>query len=403
MKPRPCPPRRLRPSPAVLAIVGALALAACSPKQTPKPPAATPEVGVVTLQTAPVTLTSSLPGRTVAAVSAEVRPQVGGIVKKVLFEEGATVKAGQLLYLLDDASLQAAYQQASASLANAQSSVRSLKSKAERYEALAKIQGIAQQDADDAQASYDQAVAAVHQAQAALASAKVDLAHTRITAPIGGRIGISSITPGALVTASQDTALATIRRLDPMNVDLAQSSVQLLKLRQRLAAGAAQAGSRRVTLQLEDGSTYAQAGTMKLQEVAVDESTGAVTLRASFPNPDGTLLPGMYVRAVVEEAVEPQALLAPQQGITRDPKGQATALVVGQDGKVAQRQVTTERAIGSQWLVTQGLQAGDRLIVEGTNKVAPGAIVQAVAASNGDARLTLVAGRKAAGTTSEAR
>jgi len=358
-------------------------LAGCADSEAQKPAQAqTPQVGVVTLATQPVTLTSSLPGRTTAAVSAEVRPQVGGIVKKVMFEEGANVKAGQLLYQLDDASYQAAYRQAQASLASARASVKSLKAKSERYQALAKIQGVAQQDADDAQASYDEAVAAVSEAQAALASAKVDLDHTRVTAPISGRIGISSVTAGALVTASQDTALTTIRQLDPIYVDVAQSSAQLLRLRQRLAAGSVQAGSRTVGLLLEDGSTYPQSGQLKLLEVSVDESTGAVTLRATFPNPNGTLLPGMYVRAQVEEAVDPQGLLVPQQGITRDAKGQATALVVDANDKVEQRQVTTERAMGADWLIADGLKAGDRLIVEGTNKVSPGAQVQAVAATN---------------------
>ncbi|MBH1931963.1 efflux RND transporter periplasmic adaptor subunit [Serratia rubidaea] len=341
-------------------------------------PAAGPlEVGVRTLQARPVTLSSELSGRVTAAMSSEVRPQVDGIIKRRLFSEGAEVKAGQLLYQIDPASYQASYDQALAQLQNARATVKSSRLKAQRYAALVKESGVSQQDADDAQASYQQALASVAQYRAAVASAKVNLDYTQVRAPIAGRIGISAVTPGALVTAGQSDALATIRALDPIYIDLTQSSSQLLKLRKRLA-GVKTSQTVPVKVQLEDGTAYAQQGKLALTEVAVDESTGSVTLRAVVPNPQHQLLPGMYVRATVENGVDPQAILAPQQGIGRDADGNATAWVVNRQNQVEQRRVVTDRVIGSSWLVTSGLQAGDRLIVEGTDKVKAGSRVSAV-------------------------
>ncbi|WP_442800991.1 efflux RND transporter periplasmic adaptor subunit [Serratia rubidaea] len=341
-------------------------------------PAAGPlEVGVRTLQARPVTLSSELSGRVTAAMSSEVRPQVDGIIKRRLFSEGAEVKAGQLLYQIDPASYQASYDQALAQLQNARATVKSSRLKAQRYAALVKENGVSQQDADDAQASYQQALASVAQYRAAVASAKVNLDYTQVRAPIAGRIGISAVTPGALVTAGQSDALATIRALDPIYIDLTQSSSQLLKLRKRLA-GVKTSQTVPVKVQLEDGTAYAQQGKLALTEVAVDESTGSVTLRAVVPNPQHQLLPGMYVRATVKNGVDPQAILAPQQGIGRDADGNATAWVVNRQNQVEQRRVVTDRVIGSSWLVTSGLQAGDRLIVEGTDKVKAGSRVSAV-------------------------
>jgi len=359
-----------------LACTGFL-LAACG-KDEKRPARGPVEVGVTTLRAQSVALTTELAGRTTASLSSDVRPQVAGIVKARRFEEGALVRAGQVLYVIDPATYQAAADQAAASLANAQAAVSAARLKDERYADLLKIEGVSRQDADDARTTYQQALAAVAVQKAALASARINLEYTQVRAPISGRIGKSSVTPGALVTASQTDAMATIRALDPIYVDLTQSSASLLRLRKLLSADGVLPGSTAVKLKLEDGSAYGRAGKLKFSEVAVDEATGSVTLRAEFPNPDGTLLPGMYVRAVLDQAVDPQALLAPQQGISRDPKGQATALVVGDGDKVRSVTVTTQRSIGDQWLVSDGLAAGDRVVVEGSSKVKAGDTVKPV-------------------------
>ncbi|OAH28913.1 efflux RND transporter periplasmic adaptor subunit [Serratia marcescens] len=359
-----------------------LMLAACDGQNAGAPAGAggEQEVGVVTLRGQSVTLSSELTGRVNATMTSDVRPQVDGIIKQRLFTEGAEVKAGQVLYQIDPASYQASYDQAAAQLKNAQATVQSTRLKSQRYAALVKENGVSQQDADDAKAAYLAAVASVAQYQAALETARINLAYTQVRAPIAGRIGISSVTPGALVTASQTDALATIRALDPIYVDLTQSSAQLLKLRRQQAA--LQRGAvTPVAIKLEDGSPYAHAGKLELTEVAVDEATGSVTLRAVFPNPEHELLPGMYVHATVDNGVDPKAILAPQQGITRNAKGEATALVVDEQNKVAQRTVSAERVVGSNWLIGSGLNEGDRLIVEGTSKVAIGAAVKPVEVS----------------------
>ncbi len=367
----------------MLLVLGlSLLLAACDGQNAGAPAGAggEQEVGVVTLRGQPVTLSSELTGRVNATMTSDVRPQVDGIIKQRLFTEGAEVKAGQVLYQIDPASYQASYDQAAAQLKNAQATVQSTRLKSQRYAALVKENGVSKQDADDAKAAYLQAVASVAQYQAAVETARINLGYTQVRAPIAGRIGISSVTPGALVTAGQSDALTTIRALDPIYVDLTQSSAQLLKLRRQQAA--LQRGAvTPVAIKLEDGSPYAHAGKLELTEVAVDEATGSVTLRAVFPNPEHELLPGMYVHATVDNGVDPKAILAPQQGITRNAKGEATALVVDEQNKVAQRTVVAERVVGSNWLIGSGLNEGDRLIVEGTSKVTIGAAVKPVAVS----------------------
>jgi membrane fusion protein (multidrug efflux system) len=329
------------------------------------------DVGVVTLKSESVTLYSELSGRVTGTMVSDVRPQVGGIIKKRLFTEGDEVQAGQVLYQIDPATYQASYDEAVAQMNNAIAVVKSSKLKAERYAALLREKGVTRQDADDAEATYQQNVASVAQYRAAAQSARLDLEYTQIKAPISGRIGISSVTPGALVTASQTDALATIRVLDPIYVDLTQSSTQLLKLRKQQRSGQKEE-TVPVTVTLEDGTKYQHVGKLELAEVSVDESTGSVTLRAVFPNQEHELLPGMYVRAAVSQGVRHDAILAPQQGITRDAKGDAIALVVGKDNKVESRQVTTEGVVGNKWLITSGLQAGERLITQGTGKVQAG-------------------------------
>ena len=344
-----------------------------------RPPVA---VGVVTLKTAPVDLTTELPGRTSPYETSEVRPQVGGIIVARPFVEGSAVKAGQLLYQIDPAPFQAAYDQAKAQLASAEASLITAKLKAERYADLVKINGVSQQDNDDAHAASLHGAAAVELQRAAADAAKINLGWAAITAPISGRVGVSSVTKGALVTPGQSAALTTIQSLDPIYVDVTESSADLLKLRRALAAGQLNGGgasSAVVHLKLEDGSDYPLAGKLQFTDVTVDQTTGAVTLRAIFPNPGELLLPGMYVRAEVAQGTAPAGLLAPQQGISRDEKGLPIAMVVA-DGHVVQRSVETGDAVGNQWLITKGLNPGDQVIVEGLQKVKPGDPVHAVAA-----------------------
>lgn len=352
-------------------------LSGCDNAPTALPERPAQEVGIVTLKSQPVSVVSDLTGRTTAALSAEVRPQVSGIIQKRLFNEGDNVKAGQPLYQIDPASFRATYNEAAAALKQAQALVVADCQKAQRYALLVKDNGVSRQDADDAQSTCAQDKASVESKKAALDSARINLDWTTVTAPIAGRIGISSVTPGALVTAEQTTALATIRGLDTIYVDLTRSSVDLLRLRKQSLATNSDTLS--VTLTLEDGSTYSEKGRLALTEVAVDESTGSVTLRAVFPNPHQQLLPGMFVRARIDEGVMSEAILAPQQGITRDVKGNATALVVDANNKVEQRTLETDGTYGDKWLVQSGLKNGDQLIVEGTDKVTVGQTVKPVA------------------------
>jgi membrane fusion protein (multidrug efflux system) len=365
------------------AFLGVLALTGCGRGQ--RPPMGPPEVGVVTLEPQAVVLTTVLPGRTSPYAVSDVRPQVNGIIQARLFVEGSNVRAGQVLYQIDPATYRAAYDQAKALVASAEANVATAKAKADRYGDLVKINGVAKQDYDDAKAAYLQAVATVQQDQAALQSAKINLDYTKVKAPISGRIGKSVYTKGALVTASQADALTTVQTLDPIYVDINQSAEELLKLRRSLADGALTGGgpaSAQVSLKLEDGSDYPFRGKLQFADVTVDQTTGAVTLRAIFPNPKGVLLPGLYVRAVVAQGAKPSAILAPQQGVTRDPTGQATAMVVDADGKAQPRILKTDGVVGDKWLVTDGLKAGDRIIVEGLLNVRPGIAVHAVPAGS---------------------
>ncbi|HIV72824.1 MAG TPA: efflux RND transporter periplasmic adaptor subunit [Candidatus Aquabacterium excrementipullorum] len=359
-----------------------LTLAACGPSNggQQQPPAT--EVGVVTLHAQPLALNTELPGRTVAARTAEIRPQVSGIIRARLFTEGTVVKAGQALYQIDAASYQAAYDSAQASVAKAQAALASAELTAKRQNELLAADAGTRQDQEDAESTLRQAQATLKAEQAALATAKLDLERTRLASPITGRVDTSTVTAGALVTASQTTALTTVQQLDPILVDIPQSSVDVLKLKRQIASGQLKNGELAIRLVLEDGTAYAHPGTLKVNGVTVNTTTGAVTLRAELPNPEGLLLPGMYVRAVIDQARDPAAILAPQAGITRDASGQATALIVQADGKVTQRSVTVADTVKGQWRVTQGLQDGDRLIVEGSGKVRPGQLVHAVTAAS---------------------
>ncbi len=350
--------------------LAALLLAGCKePEQAVT--AKTPEVGVVTLKSESVLLSSDLPGRTSAFRVAEVRPQVSGIIQKRLFNEGAVVKKGQQLYQIDPSTYQAAYDKAKANL----DTTRNL---AERYKRLVETRAISRQQYDDADANY-------RQAQADLRMAQINLEYTKVLAPISGRISRSIVTEGALVNSNQADALASINQLDPIYVDVTQASTDMLRLRREVASGElSMAGPDQVKVQLklEDGTAYGQSGALKFTEVTVDPSTGAVTMRAAFPNPDNILLPGMFVHARLAEGVREQAIMVPQQGVTRDLRGQATALVVGPDNKAELREIKVMRSIGNQWLVESGLNVGDRVITEGVQRARPGMEVSPVAARN---------------------
>ncbi|MBJ6981651.1 efflux RND transporter periplasmic adaptor subunit [Luteimonas sp. MC1572] len=354
----------------------ALALAACGGGQDPQQ-APRPAVTVATLAAQQVTLTRELPGRTHAWLVAEVRPQVNGLVARRLFTEGALVEAGQPLYQLDDATYRAAANSARAQLARAEATRTAAQLTARRTAELVKIDAVSRQDNDNAQAALKQAEADVGAARAALDAANVPLGHARITAPISGRIGKSSVTQGALVTANQAAPLATVQQLDPIHVDLTQTSAELLQLRKALAAGTLEStASLPVTILLEDGTAYAHPGTLKFSEVSVDPGTGSFSVRVEVANPDQVLLPGMYVRAVVGAGVRNDAILVPQRGIGRDAKGNTTAIVVGDDGTVSVRPVRVSQTIGDAWLVEDGLAAGDRVVTAGLQKIKPGDVVE---------------------------
>lgn len=337
----------------------------------------TPAVSYVTLETRPVTLTRQLPGRTSAYVVAEVRPQVTGIVRERLFEEGALVTEGQPLYQLDDAAYRAAWNSAKASLARAQAAAEIARLNAERTEELIEVAAVSRQDFDNAQAVLRQAEAEVGVAEAQVESTAVQLEFARLRSPIDGRIGKSTVTRGALVTADQGAALTTVQQLDPIYVDVKQSANELLELRRQLAdQQLVLSEGIPVRILLEDGSEYEYEGELTFADVAVDPMTGSYALRAVVPNPDHLLMPGMYVRAIISTAVLEEGLLVPQQGIARDPKGNATAMVLTGDNTVEQRAVTLRRAIDNDWLVASGLSAGDRVIVEGLQRIQPGIRVE---------------------------
>ncbi|MYM27002.1 efflux RND transporter periplasmic adaptor subunit [Duganella sp. CY15W] len=359
------------------AILSAIAvLAGCSKSTTEAPhKQQVAEVGVFKVAQEALQITTELPGRTAAYQVAEVRPQVNGLIQKRLFVEGADVKAGVALYQIDPAIYQAAYNSAKAALAKAKANLMTAAPKVARYKDLVAIEGVSKQEYDDAVASHEQAKADVESATAALEQAKINLDYTHVDAPISGRISRSAVTPGALVTANQTTALTTVQQLDPIYVDVTQSSEDMLRLKREIETGGLKkdGGQAKVTLLLSDGTKYAEAGKLQFSDVTVDPGTGNVTLRALFPNPKHDLLPGMFVRAVIDSGVNEHAIAVPQQGVTRNPKGEATALVLNKEGKVEQRILVTGGTLGAKWLVKSGLNDGDLLIVEGVQKVKPGA------------------------------
>jgi membrane fusion protein, multidrug efflux system len=382
------------PSRLISAATAAVILAACGQKPSAPPPQ-TPEVGVITVQPTTVPVVSGLPGRTSAFLVAQVRARVDGIVLRREFIEGADVKAGQRLYKIDPAPFIASLNTAKATLARAQANVVTQNAQAARFKILVAANAVSKQDYDNAVASQGQAVADVASGKAAVDTAQINLGYTDVVSPITGRIGVSQVTPGAYVQASAATLLSTVQQLDPVYVDLTQSSVDGLKLRRDIQEGRLQTSgvnAAKVTLILEDGRAYSEDGKLQFSDVSVDQSTGSVTVRAIFPNKDRVLLPGMFVRARIDEGVNNKALVVPQIGVTHDQKGQPTALVVGPDNKVALRQLVTSGTYGDKWVVDSGLNAGDRVIVQGTEKARPGATVKPV-----DAQLPAQAAQPASG------
>ena len=357
-----------------------LAAAGCA-KKAPAPPPP-PQAGYVVVTTRPVPLDIELAGRTTAYETADVRPQVSGLILARRFVEGSVVKQGQTLYEIDPSQYRAAVAQAEGALANARAARVDAKAKADRYKPLAAIDAVAKQDYTDAVAQAQEADAQVKQAAATLESARINLRFTTVPAPITGRIGRSLVTTGALVTNGQSTVMATIARLDPIFVDIQQSSAELLALRQQLSKGGVAPASADARLILEDGTPYPLTGRIEFAESLVDPTTGSVTLRARFPNPNNLLLPGMFVRAQLAQAVAPRGILAPQQAVSRDPQGNASVLVLGAGDKPAVRAITVERTIGADWLVTAGLSPGDRVITEGLNRIKPGQPVRPVPAGS---------------------
>ncbi len=360
-----------------------LSLGACSGQEdASKNGRGAPEVGFVVAKVEAVPVTTSLGGRTVAFETSEVRPQVNGLIRRRLFTEGGFVRAGQPLYQIDASLYQAAVDQASANLASARASAQAADERVRRFAPLAKMQAIAEQDYTDALAEARVARASVAQNNAALETARITLRYATITAPISGRIGRSLATPGALVSASQASPLAVIQQTDPIYVDMQQSSAELTTLRQALASGGVDAGSTSVRLRLEDGSAYGFAGTVQFSDITVSEATGTVTLRARFPNPQGTLLPGMFVTALFDQAINPRAILVPQAALQRDFDGSAFVYLAGTDNKAIRRKVTADRTIGANWVVTDGLKAGERVITQGVGNLKQGAPIKPVPANS---------------------
>ncbi|MFM7348046.1 MAG: efflux RND transporter periplasmic adaptor subunit [Erythrobacter sp.] len=359
-----------------------MALAACGAGKDDKPPARpTPEVGFVPVAASKVPVAVELAGRITAYEMSEVRPQVTGLIRRRFFTEGEYVRAGETLYEIDTRLYRAATAEAQANLASAIANAEATRVRADRLKPLAEAQAVSAQEYTDAAAAARQARAAVQQARAQLQTANVNLQFTRVPAPISGRIGRSLFTVGALVTGNQTEPLAVIQGVDPVFVDIQQSSADLLALRRALAQGGAVPGSTSVALLLEDGSEYPQRGTVQFSEVMVNAATGTVTLRARFPNPDGLLLPGMFVRARFEQAVDTNAILVPQGAVTRNARGEASVFVVGPGNKAAERKVRADRAVGTDWVVTEGLEPGDKVIVQGLARLKPGAPVRPVPAS----------------------
>jgi membrane fusion protein (multidrug efflux system) len=363
-----------------LLLVSLAGLGACDRKPAPPAAAPPPKVGIVILRQRSVDLTTELPGRTEAFLTADVRPQVSGVVTSRIFTEGGDVRSGQQLYQIDPATYKAAYDTAMATLQYDRAALATARAKTARYKPLAAAQAVSRQDYDDAVATSGEAVANIATAMASIEQANINLAYTKVMAPIAGRIGRSSVTPGALVTANQTTALSTITQLDPIYVDVTQPATTLLRLQQELALGQLQRtgpNQAKVTLLLEDGSAYEEPGILQFSEVTVDEGTGTVLLRAIFPNHHHLLLPGLYVRAELNEGADDKAILVPQQGVSRNTHGDATVMLVGPGDKAVLRVVQTTRTIGTNWLVTSGLTAGDKVIVDGLQQLRPGMEVQA--------------------------
>ncbi|MBW2650308.1 MAG: efflux RND transporter periplasmic adaptor subunit [Deltaproteobacteria bacterium] len=370
----------------LMALSAGLLLGGCDGQQQSPPPPPVPEVVVVTVQPQKVILTTELPGRTSAFRVAEIRPQVNGLIQKRLFTEGSDVKTGQVLYQIDPAPFKAALNNTKAALGRAEASLSAVSLRVERYQELLAVKAVSRQDCDDAVAALKQTEADIEYWKAMLETARINLEYTRVTAPISGRIGRSSVTEGAIVTAYQPVPMATIQQLDPVYVDVPQSTTEVLRLKRRLEGGHLDqngASQKKVKLIQEDGTAYPLEGTLQFRGVTVEPTTGSIILRVVFPNPNGVLLPGMFVRAVMEEGVDEQAILVPQQAVPRNPKGNPIALIVDAESKVQQRMLTLDRAIGNTWLVSSGLVTGDRVIVEGLQKVRPGASVKIVPFATG--------------------
>lgn len=362
---------------ALLVLSGGLALSGCNDEQKGGGERPAPEVGIVTLKAEPLTIKTELPGRTSSYRVAEVRPQVNGIILKRNYKEGSDVEAGTSLYQIDPAPYQATLDSAKAELAKAQANANLAGLTVKRYKPLLGTNYISQQDYDQATSTYAQALAAIKAAEAAVESARINLNYTKVTAPISGRTGKSNVTEGALVSTGQTTALMRVQQLDPIYVDVTQSSEDFLRLRNEIEKGSLQKepGKAPVSLFINNGQEYAQKGTLEFSDVTVDETTGSITMRAQFPNPNKELMPGMFVRAILEDGIVEKAIVIPQQGLSRTPQGDAQVMVVGAENKVEVRKVKTAQAIGNKWLISDGLQAGDRVIVIGLQKIKPGVVV----------------------------
>ncbi|EDH4584887.1 efflux transporter periplasmic adaptor subunit [Salmonella enterica] len=360
-------------------IFSAALLAGCNGQGDTQAHPGEPQVTIDVVETAPLAITTELPGRTSAFRIAEVRPQVSGIVLKRNFTEGSDVEAGQSLYQIDSATYQADYDSAKGELAKSEAAAAIAHLTVKRYVPLVGTKYISQQEYDQAIADARQSDAAVVAAKAAVESARINLAYTKVTSPISGRIGKSNVTEGALVTNGQSTELATVQQLDPIYVDVTQSSNDFMRLRQSVEQGSLHKDSASSTVELvmENGQVYPLKGTLQFSDVTVDESTGSITLRAVFPNPQHSLLPGMFVRARIDEGVQPNAILVPQQGVTRTPRGDAMVMVVNDKSQVEARNVVAAQAIGDKWLISEGLKPGDKVIVSGLQKARPGVKVKA--------------------------
>jgi len=373
---------------AAAVLIGCMVIAGCGQQKgaSGSPQGGPAEVAVITVQPEKISITTELSGRTSAYLIAEIRPQVNGLIQKRLFVEGSDVKAGQVLYQIDPAPFQAVLDNARAALGRSEANLPAIRSRSERFRELLADKAVSQQDSDDATAALRQSEADVQYWEATVETARINLGYTRITAPISGRIGKSNVTEGALVTAHQPLALGTIQQLNPIYVDVPQSTTDLVRLRHRLEDGRLDKGGNsqnKVRIILEDGTPYSLEGTFQFRDITVDPTTGSVMLRVIAPNPKGLLLPGMFVRTVVQEGVNKQAILIPQQAVTRDPKGNPFVLVVNAEEKVEQRMLSLDRAMGDKWLASSGLAPGDRVIVEGVQKVRPGASVKIIPFDSG--------------------